>query len=289
MTLLLSPPRHQHAQLQQPWPSKSRAKYLGVLFLAISASAHAVLLSQSFLGKKLDFDLQSRSSPIQDQGISVQVHSIPTPNAETPDSNPVAASAPDVMAPKTHTPAIESPSVAKQDAPAVLSQESISTSKIVPSKPKIKSPSVVKKTAVAAPSPRIATPTPQMVSSEHFSAPTPQLATSQAAPAQAQPQLRTEGSHQIKEVQQLACDIPQPTYPLDAKRRREQGLVVLRAVIGTSGEIEQIHLSQSSGYSALDRAAQQALRQARCDPYIDNGQNIAVTARLPVAFSLHTP
>lgn len=65
-------------------------------------------------------------------------------------------------------------------------------------------------------------------------------------------------------VRSYAC--PAPTWPQDAIRRRAWGRVELDAVVSTQGRIERLSLTQSSGFAALDQAAEQALRRCRFLP-----------------------
>jgi TonB family protein len=46
-----------------------------------------------------------------------------------------------------------------------------------------------------------------------------------------------------------------PTYPLESRRLREEGTVVLNLLLGTSGRVEEIAVSASSGSPRLDKAA----------------------------------
>ena len=52
----------------------------------------------------------------------------------------------------------------------------------------------------------------------------------------------------------------------------------MRIVIDERGVVSQTRFVRSSGYLALDQAAQRAAQQARCAPYIQNGQALAVSA-----------
>jgi periplasmic protein TonB len=65
---------------------------------------------------------------------------------------------------------------------------------------------------------------------------------------------------------------------------RVQGSVVLQAVVGTDGTIEDLRVL--SGPSILITAAQQAVRQWRFKPYLQNGQPVETKARITVNFSI---
>ena len=48
---------------------------------------------------------------------------------------------------------------------------------------------------------------------------------------------------------------PVPDYPLIARKRGNQGVVILEVLIDRQGKVADLHLSASSGYSVLDQAA----------------------------------
>jgi TonB family protein len=74
------------------------------------------------------------------------------------------------------------------------------------------------------------------------------------------------------------------TLPLLGKNMKVQGSVVLQAVIGADGSIE--NLSVLSGPAILATAAQQAVRQWRFKPYLQNGQPVETKTRITVNFSI---
>ena len=74
------------------------------------------------------------------------------------------------------------------------------------------------------------------------------------------------------------------TYPLLGQHMRVQGSVVLQAVIGTDGNIEDLRVL--AGPAILTTAAQQAVRQWRFKPYLQNGQPVETKARITVNFSI---
>ena len=73
-------------------------------------------------------------------------------------------------------------------------------------------------------------------------------------------------------------------YPLLGEHMRVQGSVVLQAVVGTDGNIEDLRVI--SGPAILATAAQQAVRQWRFKPYLQNGQPVETKARITVNFSI---
>jgi len=82
-------------------------------------------------------------------------------------------------------------------------------------------------------------------------------------------------------------DLRQPadsTYPLLGQHTRVQGSVVLQAVIGADGIIENLQVV--SGPSILAAAAQQAVRQWHFKPYLQNGQPVETKTTITVNFSI---
>jgi TonB family protein len=73
-------------------------------------------------------------------------------------------------------------------------------------------------------------------------------------------------------------------YPLLGQHMSVQGSVVLQAVVGVDGSIEDLRVL--SGPAILTTAAQQAVRQWRFKPYLQNGQAVETKARITVNFSI---
>ncbi len=77
----------------------------------------------------------------------------------------------------------------------------------------------------------------------------------------------------------------QPEYPVIAQKIRLSGTVVLRAVIGTDGEVHEIEIL--SGNPILAVAARDAVRQWRYRPTLLNGQAVEVETQITVNFVLN--
>ena len=87
-------------------------------------------------------------------------------------------------------------------------------------------------------------------------------------------------SGNLPEVRQTV----ETTYPLLGQHSRVQGSVVLQAVIGADGSIEGLRVL--SGPAILAKAAQQAVREWRFKPYLQNGQPVETKARITVNFTI---
>jgi periplasmic protein TonB len=75
-----------------------------------------------------------------------------------------------------------------------------------------------------------------------------------------------------------------PVYPAIAKTARVQGTVILQAVIGKDGTIQNLHVV--SGHPLLQGAAMDAVKQWRYRPYILNGEPVEVDTQVEVHFTL---
>jgi len=81
----------------------------------------------------------------------------------------------------------------------------------------------------------------------------------------------------------LIHDVP-PTYPPEAGRERIEGAVVLLAVIGKDGSVQDVRVE--SGLPILAQAAIEAVKQWRYKPYLLNGEPVEVDSRITINFTL---
>ena len=75
-----------------------------------------------------------------------------------------------------------------------------------------------------------------------------------------------------------------PQYPPEAGRARIEGAVVLMAVIGKDGSVEDVRVE--SGLPILAQAAIDAVKQWRYRPYLLNGEPVEVDSRITINFTL---
>ena len=78
----------------------------------------------------------------------------------------------------------------------------------------------------------------------------------------------------------------QPEYPIEAKRLKQEGIVVLALFINEKGQLDKVEVVQSSGFPLLDRAAIAAERRSRFRPAHRGGHAIACKAEVPYRFVL---
>ena len=79
---------------------------------------------------------------------------------------------------------------------------------------------------------------------------------------------------------------PKPVYPPEARRRGQEGLVILQVLISGEGLPQRVEMVQSSGYALLDAAALEAVRQWRFSPARIGNLPIASQVEVPVRFKL---
>ncbi|WP_334107202.1 energy transducer TonB [Methylobacillus sp.] len=77
-----------------------------------------------------------------------------------------------------------------------------------------------------------------------------------------------------------------PTYPAMSKRLGEQGVALLRINVSETGMPETIQLEKSSGFDRLDKAALEAAKKCRFNPYMRDNKPMRVTVIAPFRFSL---
>ena len=90
----------------------------------------------------------------------------------------------------------------------------------------------------------------------------------------------------VKEASPLYRVNPPPAYPLSARRRGYQGMVILEVLVGYSGRVVDLRLAQSSGHGVLDDAALEAVKTWRFIPGSRDGLPVDMWVRVPVRFEL---
>lgn len=77
-----------------------------------------------------------------------------------------------------------------------------------------------------------------------------------------------------------------PKYPLESRRKREQGTVFLAVLLNLEGAVADISISRSSGHARLDKAALEAVRRWRWSPTVQNGKPVMVRGIVDIPFVL---
>ncbi len=77
-----------------------------------------------------------------------------------------------------------------------------------------------------------------------------------------------------------------PRYPQSARRRGEEGDVVLSLHVTSLGRVDRVDVLSSSGFPDLDKAAVKAAQEARFTPARSGRKSVDATARLTLTFRL---
>ncbi len=86
--------------------------------------------------------------------------------------------------------------------------------------------------------------------------------------------------------QASARAVIRPIYPVGARRRGEEGRVVIELTVRADGRTDEQAIIAPSGFSELDRAAANAIRRARFAPATRGGRPVASRIRLTFLFRL---
>lgn len=136
--------------------------------------------------------------------------------------------------------------------------------------------------ALSVPAPAVATaPAPAPVAVPVATAAPAAASPAPSAAAPAAPSVATG-----RDLSANLVDAAPPRYPIDSRRAREQGTVVLNVTVGIDGRVAEIGLSRSSGFDRLDRAALAAVRRWRWTPTRQNGQAMMIQGLVSIPFVL---
>ncbi|HWB59170.1 MAG TPA: TonB family protein, partial [Chthoniobacteraceae bacterium] len=79
---------------------------------------------------------------------------------------------------------------------------------------------------------------------------------------------------------------PRPEYPDEARRLRQEGVVLLNVEVGTDGRPNDVTVKHSSGYPLLDNAAVAAVKRWMFEPASVASIPVASKVDVPVRFTL---
>ena len=82
---------------------------------------------------------------------------------------------------------------------------------------------------------------------------------------------------------------PEPVYPKLARRRHQEGLVLLTVNVTAQGRVARIEVKKSSGFSLLDSAAVEAVRDWEFEPARIGSLALESEIQVPVRFELTRP
>lgn len=78
-----------------------------------------------------------------------------------------------------------------------------------------------------------------------------------------------------------------PKYPMNSRRKGEQGRVILDVLVSKEGAARSITLVSSSGFKDLDAAAKEAVILAKFEPGSRNGKPVEASVRMTILFKLN--
>ena len=79
---------------------------------------------------------------------------------------------------------------------------------------------------------------------------------------------------------------PRPAYPLAARRRGDQGTVLVRVLVSAEGLAASVTLEKTSNHPALDEAALTAVKSWRFIPARQGGQAVEAPYVVPIVFKV---
>jgi len=77
-----------------------------------------------------------------------------------------------------------------------------------------------------------------------------------------------------------------PRYPRIARRRGYQGIVVLKVLVSERGEVEDIQVLKSSGFSILDKSAVKEVKKWRFIPAKRGDTPVSCWVEIPIKYQL---
>lgn len=145
-------------------------------------------------------------------------------------------------------------------------------------------PDIPPPTTVVVPVPEVKAPTPPVAIAVTTVAPPPAPSAAPAAPAAAP----APEAAPITPPSANAATLnnPAPRYPIEARRKHEEGTVRLRVVITVEGRVKEIGIAASSGHDSLDEAALAAVRRWRFVPGMQAGRPVEAVGFVPIPFRL---
>lgn len=145
---------------------------------------------------------------------------------------------------------------------------------VKPIEPMVVAPTPIVQTLAPPPPPVVATPTP----------PPPQ-AVIVAPKAQAAP---ATGPVSAGDLSSTMLSFKAPSYPVESRRKKEQGIVVLNLLLGADGAVSEIAVQKSSGFDRLDQAALAAVKRWRWSPTLRGGLPMMVRGIVEIPFILRS-
>ena len=259
--------------------------------LAGAVTAVGILAGLGFL---VTLDASATTAKVEESPVFVSIFEEPVPEA------PKGEIMPDVITPQEDEeqetltepepePVVESepePVVEPEPEP-VVEPEPEPVMPIKPPEPKPKPPKVVKKEVK--PKKKIQQDKPKakpVLKSQNVSEQAPPVSKPIGIP-QGNPNVKPGSSADSAPivVRQVGYRVrPKVSYPMSSKRRGEKGTVIVRVLIDRNGSAKRVSVLKGTPYEALNKAALNAVRQARFKPHTENGVPREALADIPIKF-----
>jgi len=241
--------------------------------LCVSLALHAVLA----VGVKYYWHTPARPRGGEERPMLITMIAEKETDAARSDFDSTPAPAPTPMPEPAPAPPPEPPPPLKPEpAPSPVLQPKPSEKAVAESTaPVAPAPSVpqpVKQLALATPMAPAAPASP--ASREPVAAP---IGPASGAKAKAPPGIRATPVYRIN---------PEPAYPASARRRRQEGLVILSVTVSAQGRALGVIVKNSSGFPVLDEAATQAVRGWEFEPARLGPQTFESDIEVPVRFKI---
>lgn len=136
---------------------------------------------------------------------------------------------------------------------------------------------------IVSPPPLVRTPAPAPVIATAPAPSPPQAVVVSAKPAPAPAAPVSAGN-----LSSTMIAFKAPRYPVECRRKKEQGVVLLNLLLAADGSVAEIAVQKSSGFDRLDRAALDAVRQWRWSPTVRGGEAMMVRGVVEIPFVLRT-
>jgi periplasmic protein TonB len=254
---------------------KQRRQMLIALALLLAALILVLIKDRDFWFPPAPVQqVQSESEPVEEPAPDVK-----TPSETATSSTPAAVRARPKAKPRTPPPAAVDPGPAPALAPVVMSR-----AVLPPLEVEVVAGDEHRTIAASSGSVRV----DLQPRAPFSSTPAPSSSTSSAPNAEDSTGVAdaTGRVHLSPGAAQILSRPVEPNYPLLAKQMKVQGAVVLEALIGRDGNIQDLHVL--SGPTILSTAAREAVKQWRFRPYLQSGQAVETEARITVNFTIST-
>ena len=137
---------------------------------------------------------------------------------------------------------------------------------------------------LSVPEPRLTVPAPEPRTAPEPPAPTPAAQEPERALSKVERAPPESVSSPVYNAAYLRN--PEPRYPMSARRRGEQGTVVLKVLVTREGTVASVSVDRGSGSAALDQAALDTVRMWRFAPARRGAEAIESSVLVPIVFRL---